>query len=204
MTLKKGLPYGLDFTHEYEEYKKLCSRKNKKRTYTVWYKKIRKKYDCYDAERLRDLEKYLNLLVRKKRECIDKIVFLERIASYVVSICMPIAAIVVSLMTYFDSIQSALDEVMLKKAIDTSIDSGDFQIVAEQLQYRLDMFSRMVKLFIYAGYITIFYIFVMLAFYIVKQGFQKKEMFLKDYRDCILEIKEEKEVKQRGRYIFYV
>lgn len=188
----RGLIYGFNYLQEYEEYKKICSKKNVSYSYTDWYGKILKKYDCYEIRRLCDFEKYLNELANRENRRLEMISFCEGIGSYLISVSLTILALFVALVTYFDSLQSTLDETMLQKVTQTSVSSGDFQMAAEQLQHRADIFSRTTVLFGYTGYIAIFYILIMAVLYCFKMYFRERALFLKEYGKCILNIKEEK------------
>lgn len=204
MKRQKRTKYGFNYQQEYNEYKELCSKKNRTRTYTDWYKKIESKYKHYDNDKLCDFEKYLSWLANREDERRKGIVFLSNVLSYVISILLPIIAIVVSLMTYFDSLQSSLDMAILEKAGEVSDSSSNLKIIAEQLQYRMDMFSHIFSLFLIAGYIVIFYIFFMLLFHILQRYFKKRDKFLRDYIECIVKIKEDKLEKENKRYVFFL
>lgn len=191
MKRKKQLAFGFNFNKEYSEYKKLCRVKNTSYTYADWYRRIKEKYECYDSEKLYNLEKYLSWYTRRKQKQMERLEFFSKICSYVISILLPIVAIICSLVTYFDSLQCGLVEIELVA------NQNDLQMMVEQYKYRLDMFSKMLILFKFAGFLSISYVLVMLLFYIFISGDKEKTNFLLDYNECIVKIKEEKLEKSK-------
>lgn len=188
MVKKRGYKYGFIYKSEYSKYKEVCNKRNITITYSNWYEEISNKYDCYDISKLRDFEKYINWLICQTNKCKETIKFLSSICSYVISIVLPIIAIIVPMMTYLDSIQARLDEAMLQEVMKES----GAQLVAEQLQYRVDIFGQTLNLVVTAIYIAVLFIIPMLIFFLLKMHYKQSIQFLVDYKDCIEKIKEEK------------
>lgn len=188
MIVKKGLKYGFDFKKEYREYKKLCNTRNSTISYTHWYKKIASTYKYYDKCRLIDFEKYLDGEIFKRTSYKDAIEFGFSTASYAMSILLPCIALVVSLMSEWNTLQESVDEIVRRTA-----DGNDLQLAVEQLQYRSNSFKEMNHIVFLAVGVALSFIIFMLFFYLVKRSFQKEIHFLMDYKECIKKIREEME-----------
>ena len=188
MKQKKALKYGFSFSCEYVKYKKICNICNESYVYSQWYKDVTSKYGAYSIDKLRDFEKYLIWLIRRRKEYKNAVALLERASSYLISILIPLLALMFAWIPYLDAIQSDLDQLILN-------DQTNVQMAAEQLQYRLEICSDIFNIYVWVGYIAIFYIVVMLILFLIQKSFEKEKIFLEDYRECISRLLEEKKEK---------
>ncbi len=136
--------------------------------------------------RLHDFEKYLNWLIREEIREKKAISFLLSVCKYAFSILLPMIAIMVSMMAYFDSIQEKLDDVVQQ------VKQQEIQVVLEQLQYRVDTFREVSELFAVGVCVVLTYVIIMLFFYLENSRLEKTILFLTDYKKCIKKIRSEK------------
>lgn len=180
MRINKVLKYGFNQRKEYLEYKKVCN--GKSISYTDWYEGIAQKYDGYDSKKLWNFEKYLTLLIRNEQRVNEGVEFLSTVSKYVISLLFPFMAIIVSLAAYIDGISSDIIGRLY-----------DNEIIKEQLLSRMDFLKQIYNIFCIVAYVVIGYIIVMTIIYLFKYVCQKREIFLSDYRECIIRLKESKE-----------
>ncbi len=130
---------------------------------------------------------------------------MSSINSYAISIVLPMIAIIVSMMTYWDSIQERIDEAMLQEVLGDISNFSDLRLVAEQLQYRVDIFGQTTNLITVAVHMALLFIIPMLIFYFFKMNYEKTIHFLMDYKECIEKIEEEKKkgLKYLGFGFYY-
>lgn len=191
MRKQKQYKYGFMYKYEYKRYKYLCTNKNDLYSYLDWYKEIKQRYCYYNEEKLINFEKYLNLKIEKQKNAAEIMEFLASVSSYCMSLLMPFAAIIISLMVYLDSLQGKVHEAIVEETIRNTPEVNITNIVVEQLQQRLDGFGQVLNISMWAMYSVLLFIIPMFVFFLFKRTFIKSMKFLEDYKGCIESIKKE-------------